>query len=258
MRALVQLAGAGTWPTFAYDTFMKPNSKHNRGLGSRANRVFEQARTQFGRAVIDVLSTSLEALGERLGGEKVETFQDPDHIEDQPRHRLRRMLQSDRGLGARSNDLPGRRAELAESPAEPGESVAETIAVVPAEPEPAAAAAEPVQQPEAVAAPILEPAPSTGATAAAPPEVAEPEVAASPPVVNAAESPAATANADEPPICDEPIRTRSMARLLASQGHHRRALSIYDVLLATNAADATLAAEAAALRSLAEQQPSPQ
>jgi hypothetical protein len=50
---------------------------------------------------------------------------------------------------------------------------------------------------------------------------------------------------------EEPIRTRSMARLLASQGHHKRALWIYDWLLATNAADDTLRSEAEALRSTA-------
>jgi hypothetical protein len=46
----------------------------------------------------------------------------------------------------------------------------------------------------------------------------------------------------------EPIRTRTMARLLASQGHRGRALSIYDDLLAANGSDATLRAEAEALR----------
>jgi hypothetical protein len=46
----------------------------------------------------------------------------------------------------------------------------------------------------------------------------------------------------------EPIRTRSMARLLASQGHRDRALSIYSDLLAQNADDDSLRAEADALR----------
>jgi hypothetical protein len=63
-------------------------------------------------------------------------------------------------------------------------------------------------------------------------------------------------NAAEPPPEDgpaeEPIRTRSMARLLASQGHHKRALWIYDWLLATtNAADDALRSEAEALRATA-------
>lgn len=47
---------------------------------------------------------------------------------------------------------------------------------------------------------------------------------------------------------EEPIRTHSMARLLAVQGHRERALSIYEELLAKNSADAALGREAAALR----------
>jgi hypothetical protein len=50
-------------------------------------------------------------------------------------------------------------------------------------------------------------------------------------------------------ICQEPIRTRTMARLLAAQGHPQRALSIYDYLLARPEADESLRREAEALRS---------
>jgi hypothetical protein len=39
-----------------------------------------------------------------------------------------------------------------------------------------------------------------------------------------------------------------MARLLAGQGHRQRALAMYEVLLKQNAADASLRAEADALR----------
>jgi hypothetical protein len=39
-----------------------------------------------------------------------------------------------------------------------------------------------------------------------------------------------------------------MARLLASQGHHQRALAIYDLLLTSNGGDASLRAEVDALR----------
>lgn len=46
----------------------------------------------------------------------------------------------------------------------------------------------------------------------------------------------------------EPIRTRTMARLLAQQGHKSRALSIYDELIAADGEDASLRAEAASLR----------
>lgn len=50
----------------------------------------------------------------------------------------------------------------------------------------------------------------------------------------------------------EPIRTRTMARLLASQGHRTRALSIYDELIAADASDASLRDEAEALRRQAD------
>lgn len=49
------------------------------------------------------------------------------------------------------------------------------------------------------------------------------------------------------PTCNEPIRTRTMARLLASQGHKARALSIYDVLCASDD-EPELHAEAERLR----------
>jgi hypothetical protein len=51
--------------------------------------------------------------------------------------------------------------------------------------------------------------------------------------------------------CDEPIRTRSMARLLASQGQHDRALAIYEALVAANGGDTALLAELEAVRQLA-------
>jgi hypothetical protein len=47
--------------------------------------------------------------------------------------------------------------------------------------------------------------------------------------------------------CDEPIRTRSMAKLLAAQGHTERALAIYRYLLVRNPGDAMLQAELAAI-----------
>jgi hypothetical protein len=51
-------------------------------------------------------------------------------------------------------------------------------------------------------------------------------------------------------VCKEPIRTRTMAKLLASQGHRARALSIYDFLIAKSPHDEALTAEAEALRSV--------
>jgi hypothetical protein len=82
------------------------------------------------------------------------------------------------------------------------------------------------------------PAPSTGPEPAA----TVPEAAAAAPV------PAAPSTAPVVPECDEPIRTRSMARLLASQGYPERALAIYAYLLAKDGSDPALALEAAALR----------
>jgi hypothetical protein len=51
-----------------------------------------------------------------------------------------------------------------------------------------------------------------------------------------------------PGTSDEPIRTRSMARLLASQGEPARALAIYEALIAIGCTDATLYAELEAAR----------
>jgi hypothetical protein len=48
----------------------------------------------------------------------------------------------------------------------------------------------------------------------------------------------------------EPIRTRTMARLLAAQGYRTRALAIYQVLLAERPDDTELAAELERLRAL--------
>jgi hypothetical protein len=49
---------------------------------------------------------------------------------------------------------------------------------------------------------------------------------------------------------EEPVRTRSMARLLASQGQPGRALAIYEALVAIDGTDATLLAELEATRRL--------
>ncbi|HTU63424.1 MAG TPA: hypothetical protein VMF89_33410 [Polyangiales bacterium] len=55
-------------------------------------------------------------------------------------------------------------------------------------------------------------------------------------------------NAQTQAAAEEPIRTRTMARLLAMQGHPARALAIYDALMATDP-DPSLRAEAEQLRS---------
>jgi hypothetical protein len=313
---------------------MKPDPKQQpRSPGlARANRILEQARSQLGRVLVDALANSLEVLGERLSADKPLALPDPGKVADQPRHRLRRMLQSDRGFGARERPLetesprdrtletqsprdrtletdtdlardaaPLNQAIGADAPTPPPypsdpepatslESAIETAssahaswsqnaaleapATLPPEPELSlhGANAEPTQssgtESEARSFPANDPAqPSVTASEArsfpandpAQPSVTDSEARPFPANDPAQPSVAAAyvaQPAPEPPtrgehvVCDEPIRTRSMARLLASQGHHQRALSIYALLLAANGSDATLQAEAAALRNL--------
>jgi hypothetical protein len=110
--------------------------------------------------------------------------------------------------------------------------------------------------PASIAPASVPPAPATPTLAApqppvAPPPAPTPAPSLPPPPVAAAVPRAPEAPSDVVSAADEPIRTRSMARLLASQGHPARALAIYDWLLAANASDDSLRAEAEALRSTA-------
>jgi hypothetical protein len=91
--------------------------------------------------------------------------------------------------------------------------------------------------------PIPAPAASTNERASRAPEPAAPAPNCAPaaPAKPAASSPPAV-------VCNEPIRTRSMAKLLASQGYAERALTIYAYLIAQNGSDPSLQAEAAAVR----------
>jgi hypothetical protein len=86
----------------------------------------------------------------------------------------------------------------------------------------------------------------------APPAPPKPSPTLQPSAANgtskAAAADPASDDEDEASAYQEPICTRSMARLLAGQGHRDRALAIYDVLLKQNATDASLRAEADALR----------
>ena len=63
-----------------------------------------------------------------------------------------------------------------------------------------------------------------------------------------ASAPAAAAPEPALPVCDEPVPTRTMAKLLAAQGHPERALGIYAYLLAKDGSNPALLAEIAALR----------
>jgi hypothetical protein len=58
-----------------------------------------------------------------------------------------------------------------------------------------------------------------------------------------------TSERAEATVATEPIRTRTMARLLAAQGYRKRALAMYDELLAAKQDDAELRDEAERLRS---------
>jgi hypothetical protein len=89
--------------------------------------------------------------------------------------------------------------------------------------------------------------PASAAPESAPPAAsAPPERASAPP---ASAKPAQSGRErDEDLGGVEPIRTRTMARLLAEQGYTKRALAIYDELIARDPADAALREAAARLR----------
>ena len=75
--------------------------------------------------------------------------------------------------------------------------------------------------------------------------LAEPSPA---PVRSEAPAPVLTPEDGAEDTSREPIRTRTMAKLLAAQGYHARALAIYQVLLAESPGDAELQAEIERLR----------
>jgi hypothetical protein len=121
-------------------------------------------------------------------------------------------------------------------PAPPPRASARASTRPPAEPATVTAVepAEPIE-PRASFAPLsVTPSTMPPAMPAAHPEPAKPS----------GEARAATTRTFE----EEPIRTRSMAQLLAGQGHRERALAIYEQLIAQDSTDRTLEREAAALR----------
>ena len=131
------------------------------------------------------------------------------------------------------------------------------VAAVPAAPAPEAPVAPAYVAPVAVAsapaveaAPVAQTAAPIAALEAPAPAVAAPaKPAKAMPVlrnqVPVGSAPVAAPAGDD---ADSPIRTRSMARLLALQGHRDRALSIYDELLIAEPDNADLRAEADRLR----------
>ena len=121
----------------------------------------------------------------------------------------------------------------------------------------AAAVSAPAPEPVSVPVPVLTPAPPLPA-----PEEAEAEVVSEPESDSEAESPTEADNgppsrppagvfSPSPGLFEEPFPTLTMARILAEQGHYKRALSIYARLLDEEPADAQLGAEAEAVRAQA-------
>jgi hypothetical protein len=116
----------------------------------------------------------------------------------------------------------------------------------PLEPAAAEPAPVPASAPESVPVPVLEPVP----VAAEPePASAEPEPASAPEVDSGPPSrPPAGVFSNHGGLFEEPIPTRTMARILAEQGHYKRSLAIYSILLEDGPGDGELLAEVEAVR----------
>ena len=108
-----------------------------------------------------------------------------------------------------------------------------------------------------VPVPVLTPAPPLPALDEAEPE-AESAIEPESESVSPAEAdngppsrPPAGVFSPSPGLFEEPFPTLTMARILAEQGHYKRALAIYGRLLDEEPADAQLGAEAEAVRAQA-------
>ena len=183
---------------------------------SRSPSSLSRARSQLSQAVGGVLSGS-------LGGTWRISFSSGGSANPE---RLRDVVQRDRALFA-ANPRPRRELYQVQDAPKPAE---EEAAKPPREVDPDAALSVDAD---------LEAPPSTVVAEAPQASAAETSVAEPEKRVGARK---------EARPKREPIRTRTMARLLAAQGHKSRALSIYDELIAADASDATLVAEAASLR----------
>ncbi|HEX7476216.1 MAG TPA: hypothetical protein VF331_00275 [Polyangiales bacterium] len=159
-------------------------------------------------------------------------------------------------LGARLA-LPGRpkqppwAAAPAHSPARavqqaqpvPSAAVAHRVFDKPPTPEGATPAARSSRPPPSAAS-----APLTAKAATPAVSSAVQAMAAAQPRASSAPPPSTGDSAVTRTFVEEPIRTHSMARLLAGQGHRERALAIYEELITKNSSDNTLLQEAEALR----------
>lgn len=231
-----------------------------------------RAGMQLGQALGGVLSQSISALqswrSQPLLGSAPPAPETGVHS-----HRLREVIERDRALmeSQPKSEAPAVAAELADAKSQPapgtpssslppegnaaGEAeLRQAPSGAQADNEPVDAEFEEVTTPhalgpraDAIAQAIADAISESGEEelATAQPIQLEPLVAASSVTVVTPKKAAKKAEG-----CKEPIRTRTMAKLLASQGHRERALSIYDHLLRNDASDESLLAEADALRSL--------
>lgn len=238
-------------------------------------RSLSRARVQLSHAVADAITTSREVIEERLS-----TAPKPG---DAAFGRMRDLLQRDRANVARQDpditDDTGPNVPVAASQTGSQPQARQTGAYAPTGqtgPQAVVAAAPVVvaAAPVVAAVPV---APAKPKTPPPPPPARKPSITTTQrvPVLDAGESfgaqpisqlmaavPAAppapapvetkaaapVAAATEEASGSDPIRTLTMARLLAVQGYRKRALSIYDELLARDASDPNLRAEADRLR----------
>jgi len=217
---------------------MKPNLESHAKPRASATSSLARARLHLRQAVGVALTGSLEALNERIATQLLAP--DGAQVAQENAYRLREILERDRALVAAEPPTPPSLAEDA-PPTEPSDALPLATSDGAGDPDPDGDAADepPIEPPAEVFADTE-------------------EVAREEPEVRAARSRReAVARATPPPgpaerkrpRGREPIRTRTMAKVLVAQGELERALSIYEELAAkTGGRDASLATEIEALR----------
>lgn len=221
-----------------------PTLRSDLGTPERTLRALAQASSQLGHAVGEVLSGALGSRKARRPGNAGESSAEKSS------NRLREVLERDRALIASLPDFDELHTSTP-APVVAREQKPRSKVVVPPPPPPSRREAiasvhdEPTRVgplPAGVVEKLdrLEQAERSAKTERSAEQAADRRLVAQP-----LES---SPRHGEPPLPREPIRTRTMAILLASQGHRRRALSIYEELLAKEPEDAILRAEVEALR----------
>ncbi len=221
---------------------------------ARSKRTFEEARSLFGTAVGAALSSLPEPMGGLLRMRTGGTLPGTEPAPPAPRTHVVPPTPAPESaapeIEAAHEPRPSAAAEIetaavAETVAETEtETETETAAVAETETETetvaaAVAVAEPEREPPATLPPGVIPTPAPAPAAEAAPPLVAPAWPDPPPPVR---------EASTHTFEQEPIRTRSMARLLATQGHRERALAIYEELCARNSEDRDLRGEADRLR----------